>query len=80
MHKILLDSIQHAVIAGWPERRGHRELDPSGSAPGLSVTLSVAEAEAVLKAANGTRLETCLALSLMTGIRARRRERSPGNP
>ena len=42
---------------------------PRGSGGRPSKALSVAEAEAVLKAAKGTRLEAYLALSLMTGIR-----------
>ena len=42
---------------------------PRGSGGRPSKALSVAQAEAVLKAAKGTRLEAYLALSLMTGIR-----------
>jgi integrase len=71
VHKILRDSIQHAMIAGLAGRNVAAIVNstPRGSGGRPSNALSVAQAEAVLKAAKGTRLEAYLALSLMTGIR-----------
>jgi integrase len=71
VHKVLRDSIQHAMIAGMAGRNVADIVNstPRGSAGRPSNALSVAQAEAVLKAAKGTRLEAYLALSLMTGIR-----------
>ena len=71
VHKILRDSIQHAMIAGLAGRNVAAIVSstPRGSGGRPSKALSVAQAEAVLKAAKGTRLEAYLALSLMTGIR-----------
>jgi integrase len=71
VHKVLRDSIQHAMIAGMVGRNVAAVVNstPRGSAGRPSKALSVAQAEAVLKAAKGTRLEAYLALSLMTGIR-----------
>ena len=71
VHKILRDSIQHAMIAGLAGRNVAAIVNstPRGSGGRPSKALSVAQAEAVLKAAKGTRLEAYLALSLMTGIR-----------
>ena len=71
VHKILRDSIQHAMIAGLAGRNVAAIVSstPRGSGGRPSKALSVAHAEAVLKAAKGTRLEAYLALSLMTGIR-----------
>jgi integrase len=71
VHKVLRDSIQHAMIAGLAGRNVAAIVNstPRGSAGRPSKALSVAQAEAVLKAAQGTRLEAYLALSLMTGIR-----------
>ena len=71
VHKVLRDSIQHAMIAGMAGRNVAAIVNstPRGSAGRPSKALSVAQAEAVLKAAKGTRLEAYLALSLMTGIR-----------
>ena len=71
VHKILRDSIQHAMIAGLAGRNVAAVVKstPRGSGGRPSKALSVAQAEAVLKAAKGTRLEAYLALSLMTGIR-----------
>ena len=71
VHKILRDSIQHAMIAGLAGRNVAAIVNstPRGSEGRPSRALSVAQAEAVLAAARGTRLEPYLALSLMTGIR-----------
>lgn len=71
VHKILRDSIQHAMIAGLAGRNVAAIVNstPRGSGGRPSKALSVAQAEAVLKAAKGTRLEAYLDLSLMTGIR-----------
>jgi integrase len=71
VHKILRDSIQHAMIAGLAGRNVAAIVNstPRGNAGRPSKALSVAQAEAVLDAAKGTRLEAYLALSLMTGIR-----------
>ena len=71
IHKILRDSIQHAMIAGLAGRNVAAIVNstPRGSGGRPSKALSVAQAEAVLTAAKGTRLEAYLALSLMTGIR-----------
>lgn len=71
VHKILRDSIQHAMIAGLAGRNVAAIVNstPRGSGGRPSKALSVAQAEAVLTAARGTRLEAYLALSLMTGIR-----------
>jgi integrase len=71
VHKILRDSIQHAMIAGLAGRNVAAIVNttPRGNAGRPSKALSVAQAEAVLQAAQGTRLEAYLALSLMTGIR-----------
>jgi integrase len=71
VHKILRDSIQHAMIAGLAGRNVAAIVNstPRGSAGRPSKALSVAQSEAVLNAAKGTRLEAYLALSLMTGIR-----------
>jgi integrase len=71
VHKILRDSIQHAIIAGLAGRNVAAIVNstPRGSGGRPSKALSVAQAEAVLNAAKGTRLEAYLALSLMTGIR-----------
>ena len=71
VHKILRDSIQHAMIAGLAGRNVAAIVNstPRGNAGRPSRALSVAQAEAVLEAAKGTRLEAYLALSLMTGIR-----------
>jgi integrase len=71
VHKILRDSIQHAMIAGLAGRNVAAIVNstPRGSGGRPSKALSVAQAEAVLNAAKGTRLEAYLALSLMTGIR-----------
>ena len=71
VHKILRDSIQHAMIAGLAGRNVAAIVNatPRGSGGRPSKALSVAQAEAVLNAAQGTRLEAYLALSLMTGIR-----------
>src|SRR5215831_8665002 len=71
VHKILRDSIQHAMIAGLAGRNVAATVNatPRGSGGTPSKALSVAQAEAVLNAAKGTRLEAYLALSLMTGIR-----------
>jgi integrase len=71
VHKVLRDSIQHAMIAGLAGRNVAAIVNstPRGGAGRPSKALSVAQAEAVLKAAQGTRLEAYLALSLMTGIR-----------
>lgn len=71
VHKILRDSIQHAMIAGLAGRNVAAIVNstPRGNAGRPSKALSVAQAEAVLEAAKDTRLEAYLALSLMTGIR-----------
>jgi integrase len=71
VHKVLRDSIQHAMIAGLAGRNVAVIVNstPRGSGGRSSKALSVAQAEAVLTAARGTRLEAYLALSLMTGIR-----------
>jgi integrase len=71
VHKILRDSIQHAMIAGLAGRNVAAIVNstPRGTGGRPSKALSVAQAEAVLNAAKGTRLEAYLALSLMTGIR-----------
>ena len=71
VHKVLRDSIQHAMIAGLAGRNVAAIVNstPRGSGGRPSKALSMAQAEAVLQAAKGTRLETYLALSLMTGIR-----------
>jgi integrase len=71
VHKILRDSIQHAMIAGLAGRNVAAIVNstPRGNAGRPSKALSVAQAEAVPEAAKGTRLEAYLALSLMTGIR-----------
>jgi integrase len=71
VHKILRDSIQHAMIAGLAGRNVAAIVNstPRGNAGRPSKALSVAQAEAVLEAAKGTRLEAYLALSLMTGVR-----------
>ena len=71
VHKVLRDSIQHAMIAGLAGRNVAEIVNstPRGSGGRPSKALSVAQAEAVLTAARGTRLEAYLALSLMTGIR-----------
>jgi integrase len=71
VHKILRDSIQHAMIAGLAGRNVAAIVNstPRGSGGRPSKALSVAQAEAVLTAAKGTRLEAYLALSLMTGVR-----------
>jgi len=71
VHKILRDSIQHAMIAGLAGRNVAAVVNatPRGRGGRPSKALSVAQAEAVLNAAKGTRLEAYLALSLMTGIR-----------
>jgi integrase len=71
VHKILRDSIQHAMIAGLAGRNVAATLKttPRGRGGRPSKALSVPEAEAILKAAKGTRLEAYLSLSLMTGIR-----------
>jgi integrase len=71
VHKILRDSIQHAMIAGLAGRNVAAIVNstPRGSGGRPSKALSVAQAEALLSAAKGTRLEAYLALSLMTGIR-----------
>jgi integrase len=68
VHKILRDSIQHAMIAGRNVATIVNST-PRGNGGRPSKALSVAQAEAILKAAKGTRLEAYLALSLMTGIR-----------
>ena len=71
VHKIIRDSIQHAMIAGLAGRNVATVVNstPRGSGGRPSKALSLAQAEAVLKAAKGTRLQAYLALSLMTGIR-----------
>jgi integrase len=71
VHKVLRDSIQHAMIAGMAGRNVAAVVNstPRGGTGRPSKALSVAQAEAIIKAAKGTRLETYLALSLMTGIR-----------
>jgi integrase len=71
VHKILRDSIQHAMIAGLAGRNVAAIVNSTPRGPGgrPSKALSLTQAEAVLKAAKGTRLEAYLALSLMTGIR-----------
>ena len=71
VHKVLRDSIQHAMIAGMAGRNVAAVVNstPRGGAGRPSKALSVAQAEAIIKAAKGTRLEAYLALSLMTGIR-----------
>jgi integrase len=71
VHKVLRDSIQHAMIAGMVGRNVAAVVNstPRGGAGRPSKALSVAQAEAIIKAAKGTRLEAYLALSLMTGIR-----------
>jgi integrase len=71
VHKILRDSVQHAMIAGLAGRNVAAIVNttPRGDGGRPSKALSVAQAEAVLNAAKGTRLEAYLALSLMTGIR-----------
>lgn len=71
VHKILRDSIQHAMIGGLAGRNVAAIVNatPRGGGGRPSKALSVAQAEAVLDAAKGTRLEAYLALSLMTGIR-----------
>lgn len=71
VHKILRDSIQHAMIAGLAGRNVAAIVNstPRGSGGRPSKALSVAQAEAVLNVAKGTRLEAYLAVSLMTGIR-----------
>jgi len=71
VHKIIRDSIQHAMIAGLAGRNVAAVVNstPRGSGGRPSKALSLAQAEAVLKAAKGTRLQAYLALSLMTGIR-----------
>ena len=71
VHKILRDSIQHAMIAGLAGRNVAAIVNatPRGNGGRPSKALSVAQAEAVLAAAKDTRLQAYLALSLMTGIR-----------
>jgi integrase len=71
VHKILRDSIQHAMIAGMAGRNVAAVVNstPRGSVGRPSRALSVAQAEAILQSAKDTRLEAYLALSLMTGIR-----------
>jgi hypothetical protein len=71
VHKVLRDSIQHAMIAGMAGRNVAAVVNstPRGGAGRPSKALSVAQADAIIKAAKGTRLEAYLALSLMTGIR-----------
>jgi Phage integrase, N-terminal SAM-like domain len=71
VHKVLRDSIQHVMIAGMAGRNVAAVVNytPRGGAGRPSKALSVAQAEAIIKAAKGTRLEAYLALSLMTGIR-----------
>jgi integrase len=71
VHKVLRDSIQHTMIAGMAGRNVAAVVNstPRGGAGRPSKALSVAQAEAIIKAAKGTRLEAYLALSLMTGIR-----------
>jgi integrase len=71
VHKVLRDSIQHAMIAGMAGRNVAAVVNstPRGGAGRPSKALSVVQAEAIIKAAKGTRLEAYLALSLMTGIR-----------
>jgi integrase len=71
VHKVLRDSIQHAMIAGMAGRNVAAVVNstPRGGAGRPSKAFSVAQAGAIIKAAKGTRLEAYLALSLMTGIR-----------
>ncbi len=72
VHKILRDSIQHAMIQGLAGRNVAAvvSVTPRGSAAGRpSRALSVQQAQALVMAAKGTRLEAYVLLSLMTGIR-----------
>ncbi len=72
VHKILRDSIQHAMIQGLAGRNVAAvvSVTPRGSAAGRpSRALSVQQAQALVIAAKGTRLEAYVLLSVMTGIR-----------
>ena len=64
VHKVLRDSIQYAMIAGLAGRNVAAIVNstPRGSGGRPSKALSVAQAEAMLAAAKGTRLEAYLAL------------------
>jgi integrase len=71
VHKILRDSFQQAMIEGSAGRNVADivKATPRGREGRPSRALSVGQALAVLQAAEGTRMEAYLQLSLTTGIR-----------